>query len=425
MLPSLPLVGLLDFFLQDYQLSENVQFWSGHGWMTAMIVAWLAPRVVFPRRMLGWLTVFCLVRQLISAREYLYSSLVNSPFDLVEPTAWLSRLLGIFCAWLLWELTASLSPAGTRRPWSRWLARAVWALLLAGGIVGGLDWAGTIEAFVMAPTGLLLAMALWRHGPREEAPGLRLMAVGFGLFGLATTASAFAGAMESAWLEPLLHAVGGSGWFVVAGIGWAVLRHYRTFSGLALAFFLILFTYPVWIALTYGALLPPATARTKEQLLAWGEQMSAAVPLDAVGRLTGGAAAAGDRPAIETGLRRIMASSAFVRRIYVWQPEHGRQRVFAGLGPGRPWTIRADQPTYWYQLPDPAALAAGRRIFTPPYDAHDGELIDLSLPLRARPDGPVVAWLTIEANSRPYWRAITASLSSDSLMSRMACWMRK
>ncbi|MBP9914301.1 MAG: response regulator [Opitutaceae bacterium] len=400
---------LLNFFVQDFQLSENIQFWSGHGWMTVIIVGWLAPLAVIPRRMMGWLTVFCLVRQLIVAREYLFSSLINSPFELLEPTAWLSRLLGIVCAWLLWEMITSLRAEGGRRPWSHWLARAGWAGLLAGGLVGGLDWAGVIEAAVMAPTGFLLATVWWRHGPREEAPGMRLAGFGFGLFACATSFSALAGALGSAWLDLFLHLVGAGGWLVAAGIGWAVLRHYRTFSRLALTFFLVLFLYPVWLAITYGVVMPPTVARTKEQLLGWGEGMISALPMDAVGRLASGTTEAADRPAIEAELRRVMTSSAFVRRVYLWRPENGRRRVFAGLGPGRPWTMHAVGPTYWHELPDQAALAAGQRIFESPYDAHDGELIDLTLPLRAQPGGAVVAWVTIEANSRPYWRAITSS----------------
>ena len=406
----LPVAVLLDFFLQDFQLSENVQFWNGHGWMTVLIVAWLAPRAVVPRRILGWLTVFCLVRQLVVAREYLYSSLANSPFDLIEPTAHLSRLLGIVCAWLLWELTARLRAAdGAPITAGHWLARAGWAALLATGIATGVDGAGVIETLVIAPTTVLLALAFWRHGPAEEAPGMRLVGVGFGVFGLATAGSTLAGAFESGALELLLHLIGTGGWFVVAGLGWAVFRHYRTFSRVACAFYFILLLYPVWVGLTFLTLIPPTTERTRQNLLDWAEQQTATVPVATVARLVGNQPAATDRAAVEAELRGIITSSAFTRRVYVWVPENGRRRIVAGLGPGRPWLIRADRPTYWDDVPQRPEFTAGGRFLSPPYEAHDGELIRLTRPLRTTPDGPVVAWLTVESNSRPYWRSLTST----------------
>ena len=406
----LPTAVLLDFFLQDFQLSENVQFWNGHGWMTVLIVAWLSPRAVVPRRIMGWLTVLCLAHQLVVAREYLYSSLANSPFDLIEPTAHLSRLIGIFSAWLLWELTVRLRAAdGAPITAGHWTARAGWAVLFAVGAATGVDGAGVIETVVIAPTAVLLALAFWRHGPAEEAPGMRLVGVGFALFGLATAGSTLAGVFESGALDLLLHLIGTGGWLVVAGLGWAVLRHYRTFSRVACAFYAILLLYPVWVGLTFLTLMPPTTERARQNLLDWAEQQTATVPVTTVARLVGDRPGATDRAAVEAELRGVIASSAFTRRVYVWVPENGRRRIFAGLGPGRPWLIKADRPTYWGNVPERAEFTNGRRFLSPPYEAHDGELIRLTRPLRTTPNGPVVAWLTVESNSRPYWRSITST----------------
>jgi len=87
---------------------------------------------------------------------------------------------------------------------------------------------------------------------------------------------------------------------VVAGLGWAALRHgYRTFSRVACVFYGILLLYPIWVGLTFLTLMPPTTERARQNLLDWAEQQTATVPVATVARLVGDRPAATDRAAVE------------------------------------------------------------------------------------------------------------------------------
>lgn len=102
--------------------------------------------------------------------------------------------------------------------------------------------------------------------------------------------------------------------------------------------------YPVWVGVTFLTLMPPTTERARQNLLDWAEQQTNTIHVTTVARLVGDRPGATDRAAVEAELRGVIASSAFTRRVYFWVPENGRRRIVAGLGPGRPWLIKADRP---------------------------------------------------------------------------------